>query len=49
MSNPLVMDNRFFVLSLILIFLLTLTGILLFPMFGIGMVLWKHRRLTLKE
>ena len=39
MRTALVMDNRFFVISLIVIGCLVLTGSLLFPLIGIGMIL----------
>lgn len=40
-SEPLVMDNRFFVLTLVLVGLLCLVGNIFFPIIGIGAVVRK--------
>ena len=43
MRTALVMDNRFFVISLIVIGCLVLTGCILFPLVGIGLCFHKTK------
>jgi len=48
-GKPLVMDNVFFVLSLLSIGLLTLYGIIMLPIIGIGGIVWYLRRKSLNS
>lgn len=41
-NNSLVMDNRFFVLSLVVIGLVSLLGVVVFPWLGIGLLFWRY-------
>jgi cbb3-type cytochrome oxidase subunit 3 len=43
-GKPLVMDNNFFVLSLLVIALLTLFGMIMLPLIGIGVIIWYLRK-----
>jgi len=42
-NNFLILDNRFFLLSLVVIGLLSLFGMVVVPWLGIGFLFWRYK------